>query len=90
MADANTLPVSPDVVALVRARAAETHRDPQEITDEILRTALAPDYFRGDAERRAFNQGLKDRIAEVRAGGPVVSEAESLAALGLEPDTDDE
>lgn len=90
MADAATLPVSPDVVALVRARAQETNRDPQAVADEILRSALEPNYFRDDAHREAFNRELKRRLDGHLAGGAFVTAKESLASIGVDFDDADE
>lgn len=88
MADATTIPLSPDVIALIHARAQETQREPQAVVDEILRNALEPNYFRDDAHREAFNEELKRRIAQVDRGFVITME-DSLADLEREevPDT---
>ena len=69
--------IPPEIEASVRGLAADSHRDVQEVYEEILRDGLKA------ARKRAFDRELRENIAAGLAGD-VVSEEESLARLGDE------
>lgn len=83
MADSN-LPLSPDVMALVRARAAATHSDPSAVADEILRLALEPAAV-PNMDRAALNRRLNAAYQQAQAG-ETISEEELFAELDADTD----